>query len=87
MNLFNLLPIWQLDGSRGFHALSTEERWAVAGAIGLVLFVTGQRMLWIVLAVAVFRAVKGPAGPGHRPTLLTFVGLVAALAWLGRAVR
>jgi Zn-dependent protease len=37
INLFNLIPIWQLDGARGFHALSREERWLVAGVVALAL--------------------------------------------------
>src|SRR5262245_63742927 len=53
---------------------STLERWIVCGVLGLALVVTGQRMLFIILGVAIFRAVKGPAGPGHRPTLTTFAG-------------
>src|SRR5262245_54389662 len=32
INLFNLLPVWQLDGSRGFAALSSFERWIVVSA-------------------------------------------------------
>src|SRR5262245_14442148 len=28
LNLFNLIPVWQLDGSRGFHVLARMERWA-----------------------------------------------------------
>jgi Zn-dependent protease len=86
LNLFNLIPIWQLDGSRGFHALSRQERWAVAAVIALTLYLGGQGVLWIVLGVAVFRALKGEPGPGHLPTLLTFAGLVVALAWLARGV-
>jgi Zn-dependent protease len=86
LNLFNLIPIWQLDGSRGFHALSTSERWIVAAVLGLALGLTGQGVLWIVLAVAIFRAVKDAPGPGHRPTLATFTVLVLALSWIARAV-
>ena len=86
LNLFNLIPLWQLDGSRGFHALSTSERWIVCAIMGLAVLLTGQGILWIVLAVAIFRAVKSEAGPGHRPTLVTFGVLVLALAWIARAV-
>jgi len=86
INLFNLIPIWQLDGSRGFHALSRQQRWVVLSVIGLTLWATGVRMLWIVGAVAMFRTLHGEQGPGHRPTLVTFAGLVLALAWFARAV-
>ena len=87
LNLFNLIPVWQLDGSRGFHALSRSERWLVVAAVAATLAVTGQRMLFLVGGVAVWRAAQKEAGPGHRRTLVTFVVLVAALAWIARAVR
>lgn len=87
INLFNLIPIWQLDGARGFHALSRQERWIVTGVVVLALWGTGVRLLWIVGAVTVYQAIGGKAGPGHRPTAVTFAGLVLALAWFARAVR
>jgi Zn-dependent protease len=86
LNLFNLIPIWQLDGSRGFHALSRQERWIVVAVIALALWLTGVGVLWLVGAVAVFRTVRGEAGPGHQPTLLTYATLVLALAWFARLV-
>jgi Zn-dependent protease len=86
LNLFNLIPIWQLDGARGFHALSRNQRWMVVGAIGLALWITGVKVLWLVGIVAVYRSVTGAQGPGHRQTLMTFAGLVIALAWFARAV-
>jgi len=87
INLFNLIPIWQLDGARGFHALSREERWMVVGVVALALWITDVRLLWIVGAVCVYQAIGGKAGPGHRPTAATFAGLVLALSWFARAVR
>ena len=87
LNLFNLIPIWQLDGSRGFHALTRTDRWVAAGAIGLMLFITGLGILWVVGAVALWRALKSEPGPGHRTTLLTYIGLVVALALLARHVQ
>jgi len=86
LNLFNLIPIWQLDGSRGFHALSRQQRWIVVAVMAVALWVTGVRFLWIVGAVAVFRSVRGDTGPGHTPTLATFAGLVLALSLLARSV-
>lgn len=86
INLFNLVPVWQLDGSRGFHALSKVERLIVVAAIGAALWATGVGVLWIIGAFAVYRAAWGEAGPGHRPTLATFIILVLALSWIARAV-
>jgi Zn-dependent protease len=86
LNLFNLMPIWQLDGSRGFHALSRDERWIVLGAIVVALWLSGVPVLWLVGAVAAWRAVREKGGPGHVPTLVTFVVLIWALSWFALSV-
>jgi Zn-dependent protease len=86
LNLFNLIPVWQLDGSRGFHALSRMERWIVVATIGVMLWVTGQRMLFLVGGVAVWRAAQKEVGPGDRRILGTFMVLVIALSWIAKAV-
>ena len=86
LNLFNLIPVWQLDGARGFHALSREERWSVVGAIGVALWATGVQVLWIVGAVALYRAIASEPGPGHRATLATFAALVLILSWFASGV-
>jgi Zn-dependent protease len=87
LNLFNLMPIWQLDGSRGFHALSRQQRWIVVSAIGLALWATAVPILWIVGAVALYRAIRTEAGAGHVPTTVTFAGLVLALSWFARTLH
>jgi Zn-dependent protease len=86
LNLFNLIPIWQLDGSRGFHALSREQRWVILAVIAFALWLTNVGVLWIVGAVALYRTLRGESGPGHQPSMLTFAGLVIALAWFARDV-
>jgi Zn-dependent protease len=86
LNLFNLTPIWQLDGSRGVHALARWERWTLVGVVAAMLLATEQRLLLIVGGVAVWRAFQREAGPGDTRTLATFVVLIVALAWLARGV-
>jgi len=86
INLFNLIPVWQLDGSRGFHVLSRWERWLLVSAIAIALLLTEQRLLFIVGGVAVWRALQQKTGPGNPRVLATFVGLVLALALLSRRV-
>jgi Zn-dependent protease len=86
INLFNLIPVWQLDGARGFHALSQYERLMVVGTVAAALWATGVGVLWIVGAVALYRAGWTEMGPGHRPTLVTFIILVIALSWIARSV-
>jgi Zn-dependent protease len=84
--MFNLIPVWQLDGSRGFHALSQAERGIVVVAVGVAIWATGVGMLWFIGIVGLYRAGWGESGPGHTPTLATFILLVFALSWLARGV-
>ena len=86
LNLFNLIPIWQLDGSRGFHALGRRERWTVVAAIAVALMLTEQRLLILVAAAAVWRALQKEQGPGNRRVLATFLMLVGALSLIARGV-
>jgi Zn-dependent protease len=86
LNLFNLIPVWQLDGSRGFHVLARWERWALVGAVALALMWTEQRLLIIVGGVAIWRSLQRETGPGDTRVLATFVVLVITLSLLARGV-
>jgi Zn-dependent protease len=86
LNLFNLIPVWQLDGSRGIHVLARWERWALVAAIALALMMTEQRLLFIVGGVTVWRSLQQETGPGDTRVLATFVVLVIALSLLARGV-
>jgi len=83
INLFNLIPVWQLDGARGFHALSGWQRWAIVGALGVAFLLTSEGLLLLVGAVAVYRALQ-PAvvREPNVPAFATFLVLIAALTWL-----
>jgi Zn-dependent protease len=87
INLFNLTPIWQLDGSRGFNAMTRNDRWVAVATIGVMAWVTGVGLLWIVGAVAVWRALSGQPGPGHNRTLFTYQALVVLLSLIARNVQ
>ena len=83
INLFNLIPIWQLDGSRGFHALSRVQRWVVVGALGFAFLLTSDGLLLVIGAVAVYRALQPAVVPeGNSTALATFLILIGALTWL-----
>jgi Zn-dependent protease len=83
INLFNLIPFWQLDGARGFHGLSRWQRWVVVGALGLAFLLTNEGLLLLIGAVAVYRALQ-PAvvREPNLPALATFLVLIATLTWL-----
>lgn len=82
INLFNLTPIWQLDGSRGFHALTRWQRMVAFAGVVLAFYLTGQKMLLLVGAVALFRmAQRGNDRPEHG-ALATYLFLIFALSLL-----
>lgn len=83
INLFNLTPVWQLDGSRGFHAFSRVQRWMVLAAIAVAYALSREGMLVIVGLVAVWRALERNVKTSHDwPALATYVVLLAALSTL-----
>lgn len=86
LNLLNLMPVWQLDGSRAFRALSRRQRW-IAVVILLGVFLTLQEMMvGIVLIVACVRAFGRDADPkGDPKTLVDYCFLAAALAAITHA--
>lgn len=88
INIFNLAPVWQLDGARGFAPLARWQRLAILGVAGAALALTGERMLFVVLLFGAFQAFS-PAAPREpdRRTLAVFALLVAALSWLSLAAR
>jgi Zn-dependent protease len=82
INLFNLTPVWTLDGSRGFHALDGPMRWGIVLACAAAFWMTGEKMLILVGGVAVWRAFTNDQPTGHVRTFLTFLGLIASLSWM-----
>jgi Zn-dependent protease len=83
INLFNLLPVWTLDGGRGFRALSRKQRMIMAGVMLGAWFMTGENLLLLLLIAAVIRVFARDApAEDHRPTLVTYAVLIVVLAWL-----
>ena len=83
INLFNLIPVWQLDGAHGFKALTKTNRWVVAAALAVAWALAGEGLLLIVLIFAALAALASttPAQPDRR-TLLEFLILIAVLTAL-----
>lgn len=81
VNLFNLIPIWQLDGGRAFHGLTRSHRWLATAAVATAWSVTEEGMLMIVMAVCTWRSAfdKSTAQP-DRGILAAYAILVAALS-------
>jgi len=82
INLFNLIPFWQLDGGRGFHALSRGQRWIAAAVIAGVWAVSHQGLLVLLLILAVVQAMRGGAEREDQGALAMYAGLIVVLGWL-----
>ena len=83
INLFNLMPVWQLDGSRAFRALSRVQRGIAAVMLLATLFATSEHLLLLVLVVAAVRIFAKDADPqGDWRTLADYAFLTAALSAL-----
>ena len=68
INLFNLLPIWQLDGGRAFRSLTRPHRWLAVAAVATAWAIAQDErlsMLLLVIMIVGRRAYgRGEAGQG-----------------------
>ena len=83
LNLFNLLPIWQLDGGRGFRALTRRQRGIALGVALAMWALTEETMLLLIVAGATYRLFSKdyPEEPDNG-ALTQYVGLVVLLSLL-----
>lgn len=90
INLFNLAPIWQLDGSRAWRALTKRQRW-IATAVVVIAFILAaeeaRASLLIVLIFCIIRLFRKDSAPtpDHR-ALAEYVVLIAALTVIATVV-
>ncbi len=82
INLFNLLPVWQLDGSRGFRPLTKVQGFVVVAAFGAAWLWSGEGLLFLLLLFAAWRAWMASEEEGDYVALAQFVVLIAALSML-----
>lgn len=81
LNLFNLMPIWQLDGSRAFASLTRPHRWIAVAALGCAYLMTGDGIALLVLLVAIARAFTSDGGvESDNGALALYVFVALALA-------
>jgi len=83
INLFNLLPVWQLDGARGFRSLSRPQRWIALAVIAATWLLTQEGLLVLLGIGAAFQCfAKDAPEDGDARGLLSYAGLVISLALL-----
>jgi len=86
INLFNLLPVWQLDGARALRPLSSAQRWAAVAVIAVTFGVTREGMLVLIGAVAGYQAFRASEeeGEGDWGAFAWYASLIVILAALSR---
>jgi Zn-dependent protease len=81
LNLFNLTPIWHLDGSRGFESLTRLHRWLASAALLIAWVITHDGLVLLALLVAVWRSFMTRQSVAEdRGALAMFVSITLALA-------
>ncbi len=90
INLFNLTPVWQLDGGRGFRALGQQHRMMLLGLMILLWYLSGSGLFLIVALGAAYRVfwTKDHPAESDNTVFLQFAGLLllfgALLGMIGR---
>ena len=83
LNLFNLLPVWHLDGARGLDALARPGRLLVAASMAAMWAITREGLLVLLLVATIARALeRAPVETSDRAALAEFLLLVLALPLL-----
>jgi Zn-dependent protease len=84
INLFNLLPVWQLDGGRAFRALTRGQRAIAAATLWLLAVIVGDGLLFVLAAAATLRAAMQAGAPEKRDdgVLATYLALAVGLTLL-----
>jgi Zn-dependent protease len=82
VNLFNLTPVWQLDGAHGFRAMSRVHRVIAALAIAGAFMLTHEGLLLLLLVAALAMMFGEQAKKPDKRAVILYVVLIAALATL-----
>jgi Zn-dependent protease len=83
INLFNLMPFWQLDGGHAFHALTRSQRWLAACAVATMWAITSDGLIFLIMLVAACQAAFGkPARTPDAFATLLYAALFASLSAL-----
>jgi Zn-dependent protease len=81
INLFNLVPVWQLDGARGFHSLTRNQRIVILVATFVLWYATSESMLLLVALGCGYRMFTKDAAEEPDPVCLRqFAVLLVALS-------
>jgi Zn-dependent protease len=81
LNLFNLIPVWQLDGSRGIRSLTAPQVWMLALLTGGMFWLVRDRFLILIAVLLAYRAwTKRDQASPDWTGMIQFAGLIIALS-------
>src|SRR5260221_7288644 len=81
INLFNLTPVWQLDGGRGFNAMSRLQRWLLLGLAAAAWALSREKFFALVVFGGAFRAFqRDTPRESDWSAFGQFAGLLAVIA-------
>src|SRR2546426_6436494 len=84
VNLFNLVPVWQLDGARGFRSLTRYQRWIAVAVIAGMWVATSEGLLLLLGLAAAAAAAGRAAGEPDHTALAQYAFLVGVLSLMTR---
>jgi Zn-dependent protease len=83
VNVFNLLPVWQLDGGRAWNALSRRQRAWSAALLWLMALMGADGLLYLLAIAGSVRALSGQAAKdGDQGAHWMYMGLALGLTTL-----
>ncbi len=84
INLFNLTPVWMLDGGRGFRALDRQQRLYWLGLAAVLWYVTGAGLFILLMVGAAYRIFwkKDHAPEPDQGAFFQFAGLLVLFGTL-----
>jgi Zn-dependent protease len=85
INVFNLIPVWQLDGARGFRALDARQRTIVLVIAAAAALLFKQPVGWVVCGAGALRRTSDLPAEGDRRAFFTFAALLVVLPLIGWA--
>ncbi|MEP6962011.1 MAG: site-2 protease family protein, partial [Acidobacteriota bacterium] len=88
INMFNLTPVWQLDGGRGFRALDYKQRLTIGALLIMLWLATGQGIYFLLILGAAYRLFwqKDHQPPGDQTILWQYAGLAALFGVMMAAI-